>query len=198
MIYVTHDQVEAMTMGQRICIMDHGKVVQVGTPLDVYRHPANTFVASFLGNPPMNLMPSELVQAGSGLSARLGELLLPLAAYDPASLGPQANRPVMLGIRPEDMYLPGQAPAGREHLATITAKISVVESLGAETILILALEGGAVGTPEFAARVGRDCRARRGDRIEILVDLAALHVFDRQSGSSVGTRTPSRHEEQLQ
>ena len=174
--------------------MDRGKVVQVGTPLDVYRRPANTFVASFLGNPPMNLVPSELVDTGSGLSARLGGLLLPLAAYDPASLGPQADRQVMLGIRPEDLYLPGQAPAGREHLATIAAKISVVESLGAETILILTLEGGAVGAPEFAARVGRDCTARPGDRIEILADLAALHVFDRHSGSSVGRRTQSRRE----
>jgi multiple sugar transport system ATP-binding protein len=186
MIYVTHDQVEAMTMGQRICIIDHGKVVQVGPPLEVYRNPANIFVASFLGNPPMNLLSAELVREGGGLAVRLGDVGLPMVAHESASLEAFIRKPVTLGIRPEDLYLAGEVPQGRPHVAKLEATVSIVEFLGAETILILASDGAP--RFEFAARVGRNAAPQPGDRLELLADLAAVHLFDPTTGNAVGSR----------
>jgi multiple sugar transport system ATP-binding protein len=99
-IYVTHDQVEAMTMGQRICIINNGKVVPVGEPLQVYREPANTFVAKFLGNPPMNLFNARLEASGDGVAARFGKFVLPLPIMDASKLNDYLNRTVVIGIRP--------------------------------------------------------------------------------------------------
>ncbi|MDQ3026234.1 MAG: ABC transporter ATP-binding protein [Pseudomonadota bacterium] len=186
MIYVTHDQVEAMTMGQRICIIDQGKVVQVGPPLAVYRDPANTFVASFLGNPPMNLLAAELVRDGGGLAVRLGDVSLPMVALASAGLEAFVGKPVTFGIRPEDIYLAGEMPQDRRQVAKVQATVSVVESLGAETILMLAREGER--RLEFAARVGRDAAPRPGGRLELLLDLAAVHLFDPATGNAVGSR----------
>jgi len=185
MIYVTHDQVEAMTMGQRICIINEGKVVQVGPPLEVYRDPANTFVASFLGSLPMNLLTAELVADG-GLAVKVGDVDLPLVGYSKESLSGFVGKPITLGIRPEDFYLAGEVPQDRSQVAKLKVLVSVVESLGAETILSLSREG--VRRLEFAARVGRAAAARSGDELELLVDLNALHLFDPASGSAVGAR----------
>src|SRR5207253_1117619 len=101
-IYVTHDQIEAMTMGHRICIMEKGEVVQVGAPLEVYRRPVNTFVARFLGGPPMNLIPAELQLADSGAAVGLEALRIGLDMPLPPP-GMKAGA-VTLGIRPEDIY----------------------------------------------------------------------------------------------
>src|SRR5579862_8982649 len=99
-IYVTHDQVEAMTMGHRICIMDKGEVIQVGRPLEVYGDPANTFVARFLGNPPMNLMKVEVESAEGRLRCQLAGVSIALAGWPAAGRG----NGIILGIRPEDLY----------------------------------------------------------------------------------------------
>src|SRR5215475_11560472 len=101
-IYVTHDQVEAMTMGDRICIMNGGEVVQIGKPLEVYRNPADAFVARFLGNPPMNLLPARLEPAGDRVVARFADIALDLPGYALPALKPHVGAPVTLGIRPED------------------------------------------------------------------------------------------------
>ena len=186
MIYVTHDQVEAMTMGQRICIIDQGKVVQVGPPLAVYRDPANTFVASFLGNPPMNLLAAELVREGGGLAVRLGDVSLPMVSLESASIEAFLGKPVTFGIRPEDLYLSGEMPRDGARVAKFEASVSLVESLGAETILMLAREGER--RFEFAARVGRNAAPRPGERLEILADLSAVHLFDPSTGNAVGAR----------
>src|SRR5215471_16783251 len=103
-IYVTHDQVEAMTMGQRICIMNHGKVVQIGEPLEVYRHPADTFVARFLGNPPMNLLQARLEGGVGRLIARFAGAEVDLPERAARSLAAHVGYEVILGIRPEDLY----------------------------------------------------------------------------------------------
>src|SRR5689334_7243182 len=145
MIYVTHDQVEAMTMGSRICIMNGGKVVQVGEPLEVYRRPANTFVASFLGNPPMNLMPAVVADDPGGRTLRIGAWSLAVPADRMPPLPP--NTDVIFGIRPEKISIAqtGSAP--------IDAEIVQVEPLGAETIFASRIAG--VDKPVFA-RVGPD------------------------------------------
>jgi multiple sugar transport system ATP-binding protein len=173
MIYVTHDQVEAMTMGTRICIMNGGRVVQLGPPLDVYRDPADTFVARFLGNPPMNLVPSAIERAGDGLAARLGGRTLPLRGWSAAALPSSSAGGVILGLRPEDLY--EVRPAGVEGpFALVPVRVEAVEPLGAETLLVVTPEGV---DEEVTARVGRDSRARPGDRLELHLDLSAVHLF---------------------
>jgi multiple sugar transport system ATP-binding protein len=109
MIYVTHDQVEAMTMGQRICIVNDGRVVQVGAPLAVYHNPADVFVAGFLGTPPMNLFPATLEKGASGFGARIAAGVIPLRGWVDAALAPLTGRAVTLGVRPEAVRL---APSG--------------------------------------------------------------------------------------
>jgi multiple sugar transport system ATP-binding protein len=166
MIYVTHDQVEAMTMGSRICIMNGGKVVQVGEPLEVYRRPANTFVASFLGNPPMNLMQAVVTDDAHGRGIRVGAWSFALPADRMPPLAPNSN--VIFGIRPEKISVATNATG-------IEAEIVQVEPLGAETIFACRLP--EVDKPVFA-RIGPDVPIKVGERRRLGIDLAAAHLFD--------------------
>ncbi len=166
MIYVTHDQVEAMTMGSRICIMNGGKVVQVGEPLEVYRRPANTFVASFLGNPPMNLMQAIVTDDANGRGIRVGAWSFALPPGRMPPLPPNAS--VIFGIRPEKVSLAPNATG-------IEAEIVQVEPLGAETIFACRLQ--EVEKLVFA-RIGPDIPIKVGERRRLGIDLAAAHVFD--------------------
>ena len=169
-IYVTHDQVEAMTMGHRICIMDKGEVIQVGRPLEVYGNPANTFVARFLGNPPMNLMKAEVAAADGRLRCHVAGISIELAGWSAAGLGSGT----ILGVRPEDLYeVP--APPGTGPMAEIPVRVVVVEPLGAETLLVLA---SVDGTQEFIARVGRQTKLSPGHRTTIGLDTERIHIFD--------------------
>jgi multiple sugar transport system ATP-binding protein len=179
-IYVTHDQVEAMTMGHRICIMNKGEVVQVGAPLDVYRAPADTFVARFLGNPPMNLLEVRYDVTDDHAVLQLEEARLALPGWPPEALRPHDGKTLILGVRPEDLYeTPGDVPGGPALL--LDAQVDAIEPLGAETLLILSRCGGE----ELIARVGRSTRLRVRDRTRIAVDTAALHVFDPATGRAI-------------
>ena len=173
-IYVTHDQVEAMTMGDRICIMNQGKVVQIGRPLEVYRNPADTFVARFLGNPPMNLLHGRIEQRDGRMVAQLagGSLALPMRTA--SALSRYIGADVIVGVRPEDLYeiVPPGDPA---QFARLPARVEAVEPLGAETLVMVSLEGSDA---ELVARVGRDTALRRGDRLDLALDTAAIHLFD--------------------
>jgi len=173
-IYVTHDQVEAMTMGHRICIMDKGEVIQVGAPLDVYREPANTFVAKFLGNPPMNLMQAAVVQAGTCPGLRLGAVQLPSASWPAERLRGLGGK-ALIGIRPEDLYEASPRPGDERVIAIPKATVLAVEPLGSETLIALSLEGVA---EDIVMRGGRDMRLRAGQSATIMLDTAALHLFD--------------------
>jgi multiple sugar transport system ATP-binding protein len=172
-IYVTHDQVEAMTMGHCICIMNHGKVVQVGRPLEVYRKPADTFVARFLGNPPMNLVDATLESRGGESIVRLARAEISLSPAIRTALGGRADGNVVLGIRPEDLY--ETPPPGYRTTARVPVRVVAVEPLGAETLVVVALDGGQ---DEIIARLGRDTALRAGDRIDIALDAGAIHLFD--------------------
>jgi len=180
-IYVTHDQVEAMTMGHRICIMDKGEVIQVGRPLEVYGQPANTFVARFLGNPPMNLLSASLEAVGGRVRLRFGGGTLELAGWSASELGPQIAGGIILGIRPEDIYETPVANA-RGAMIEIAVRVVAVEPLGAETLLVLAGEGV---TEEFIARVGRQTLLKPGDRTTIALDTAQLHLFDKATSRAI-------------
>jgi multiple sugar transport system ATP-binding protein len=171
MIYVTHDQVEAMTLGQRICIMNGGKIVQVGAPLEVYRRPANTFVASFLGNPPMNLLPARVAQVKPVLRVALGQRSLELPGRSQAL---PAGAAISLGIRPENIAdRAGGADPGR--FAKIEAQIVRIDSLGAETVLAARIPGI---DREIMARIGPQSDAAVGEERLLWLDLAAVHLFD--------------------
>jgi multiple sugar transport system ATP-binding protein len=184
MIYVTHDQVEAMTMGTRVCVMNHGRVVQVGQPLEVYRNPADTFVASFIGSPPANLIEAEM--AGSGAQ---GEVLVRVAGRELAlprhrtpDLGEFTDRRVLFGIRPEDIAIgPASGDGG------LAARLVAVEPLGAETILVLAPDGLE---EEILARVGPEVTCRPGERVELAMNLRAAHLFDPVSTRALPRSAP--------
>ena len=176
MIYVTHDQVEAMTMAGRICIMDHGRVAQIGAPLDVYRRPATTFVAGFLGSPPMNLVPAH----GSDGMVRVGAAALPAPFPVPAGA-------VTLGIRPEDLELADDGP--------LRGEVVAVEPLGAETILAVRLAGLE---QDVLLRAGRGVVTRLGAGIAVRPLPDCLHFFDaangrRIEGSLTAAPTSGRH-----
>jgi multiple sugar transport system ATP-binding protein len=179
-IYVTHDQAEAMTMGHRICIMNAGQVVQTGAPLEVYRRPANAFVARFLGNPPMNLLPAALEPAGDHARVHLAGATFDLPDWPLASLQAHLNREVTLGVRPEDLYERPAVPMPR-----LKVQVRGIEPLGAETILLLT---AGERNHELLARVGRETAFRIGEQTDIAIDLATVHLFDIETGSAV-----SRH-----
>jgi ABC-type sugar transport system ATPase subunit len=176
-IHVTHDQVEAMTMGDRICIMRDGRMVQVGKPLEVYANPADTFVAKFLATPPMNLIPAELVsQAGQRLEVVADGLRLTVPARHLAAYGPAAGRPVLLGIRPEDIYESQANPDWQP----IDVNVVAVEALGVENIVI-----GQIGREkpmEISARLSRHFSAEVGATMRLYVDALPMHLFDPDGG----------------
>jgi multiple sugar transport system ATP-binding protein len=166
-IYVTHDQVEAMTMGDRIAVMKDGLLQQVGTPQQLYDHPANVFVAGFIGSPAMNFMKG--VADGSDL--RVGEIRLELAGKAAQVVsGLPAGSEVTIGFRPEHLELGGgvAGPAVR-----IPAGVDVVEFLGDQELLHAQAPGG-----EMLALVSSDHRVKPGDRVEFQLGLDKLHLFD--------------------
>jgi multiple sugar transport system ATP-binding protein len=172
MVYVTHDQVEAMTMGTRVCVMNLGRVVQVGAPLEVYRNPADTFVASFIGSPPANLIEAEVAGGGADgeVVVRVAGRELALPCHRAADLDGLADRRLLFGIRPEDIAVKPASGDGK-----LDARLIAVEPLGAETILVLAPDGLA---EEILARVGPEVDFRPGDRITLELNLRAAHLFD--------------------
>jgi multiple sugar transport system ATP-binding protein len=173
-IYVTHDQIEAMSMGDRVCILNEGKIVQIGAPLEVYRNPADLFVARFLGNPPMNLLPGRLDAADGRVVVRMSGHVLALPTHA-AVLDRHVGRDVIVGIRPEDLYTPAPPNGAATYFARLPARVTDVEALGAETLVVLALDGC---NEEAIARIGRDTNLRRGDRVDIGLYTAALQLFD--------------------
>ena len=177
-IHVTHDQVEAMTMGQRICIMKDGRIVQVGAPLEVYRNPVNTFVAGFLASPPMNLIEGRLEAAGQGgLEATVGAARLSIPPAFHAGYAKHSGGPATIGLRPEDFSLaPAGAQSGKVNVSTVA-----VELLGPEIILVAEL--GGRGGPEIMVRMPRDFITPPGSELTLYYDLSQLHVFDAATGN---------------
>ncbi len=174
MIYVTHDQVEAMTMGDRICVMNEGRLIQVGAPIDVYRQPRNTFVARFLGSPPMNLLPGRVESANGQVTIAVADAKVPLAAAVGNAVAAYTGREIVFGIRPEDLHPRADA---NQHSPTVAlrAKVEAVEPLGAETLVVVSLPGVK---EEIVARMGRETTARVGELITLHLDVSSVRVFD--------------------
>ena len=174
MIFVTHDQTEAMTMGDRIVVMKDGRVQQVGTPLDIYKHPDNIFVAGFIGSPAMNFFTGTLAESAGRLFIRTKAFRLPLPADWPArdKLGPWIDKEVVLGVRPEDI---DDADLHPERAAEwcVEATIDVVEMMGNEAFL-----NGSIGEHGLVARVESETAARDGAPHRLAIDLRKAHLFD--------------------
>jgi sn-glycerol 3-phosphate transport system ATP-binding protein len=162
-IYVTHDQVEAMTLGDQLMVMNGGVVEQIGPPLEVYERPASVFVGGFIGSPSMNFLDARIDDAGM---LAVGEDRLPLR--EPRS--GQAGRQVTLGIRPEHLQLAQERVAPQLHF-----RVALVEALGADTVV----HGRIAGSEQtLAVRLAGTSRVAAGDRLTLTPDLARLHLFD--------------------
>ncbi len=174
MIYVTHDQVEAMTMGDRICVMKDGNIMQVDEPLNLYNQPANLYVAGFIGSPPMNFFRGKLHSGGNTL--RFVETNTKGTAIQidlPAALAHAArnhlDKDVTLGVRPEDIHEAASALPG----STLEAHVEISEPMGAETYLYL-----STGASSFIARVHPGSRSSFGDKVLLSFNTDKLHLFD--------------------
>ena len=161
-----------MTMGQRICVMNKGRVAQIGAPMEVYRNPAGAFVARFLGSPPMNLF-DVTVEAGA---ARAGMHSIPLERWRPESLAAHSGKPLICGIRPEALEVSIVSPAPGAEDGSLAGTISVVEPLGAETLLLVDL-GAGVG--EITARVRHDVAVAIGAPVTLTFPASAVYLFDK-------------------
>jgi ABC-type sugar transport system ATPase subunit len=175
-VHVTHDQVEAMTMGQRICIMKDGEIVQVGAPMEVYRHPADIFVAGFLASPPMNLVAGRL----EAQTAIAGDARFALPQAFAAAYAAQSGKPVTLGLRPEDFHLSARDLKRPQEVPVLAV---ATEVLGPEVILVCEL--GGKGGPEIMVRCPRDFTASRGQPLSLHYDLSQIHLFDQTTGKAL-------------
>ena len=180
MIYVTHDQVEAMTMGDRICVMKDGNIMQVAPPLELYNHPENMFVAGFIGSPPMNFFRGTVRRAGGHLTfvednTKGPPLTIALDAKLAGKSSEYLDKPIIFGIRPEaihDLLTVAAPDPGR----TADVKVEVSEPMGSETLLYL-----DTGATSFVARVNPTDRFEAGQRVQVVLDLTHAHLFDPQS-----------------
>ena len=211
-IYVTHDQIEAMTLGHVVAVMNHGNLQQLAPPEMLYSQPRNVFVAGFIGSPPMNLIHAELTQGDGGVTVRFGghELPVPTRTLNRfPELGALAGRPVVLGIRPEDMFDPACNELSGGETATLEAMVDLRESLGSVADLHFGVDARAALPEEFVAEseaieaereddevVGADARfvARvdassairgPGERAVLGVRLDRLYFFDPRSGEAL-------------
>ena len=176
-IYVTHDQVEAMTLGDRVVVMQGGLVQQVGEPLELYNAPVNRFVAGFIGSPAMNFASVRVHSADGGLRAASSGFGIDIPAEFGARLRPYAERDVTIGIRPEDLQI---ANGGHPPGLCFEAVVEVVERLGPEILLDV-----QVGEQTMVASVEPTVRAKRGDKLRFAVRPERLHFFDTTSETAI-------------
>jgi multiple sugar transport system ATP-binding protein len=189
-VYVTHDQVEAMTMGDRIAVLNAGDIQQLGTPQELYDTPANLFVAGFIGSPAMALFEGRLIRQGDGAIVEIGSgadaRTLDLSGTPSQHLAGQATaegRAVVVGIRPEDLR-----PAPDGALNSLSGTVEVVEHLGNEQLVYLQASGAmkasrteassGASSGDITARIGPSVAVRAGQSLTLAVDLARLHLFD--------------------
>ncbi|HET6507095.1 MAG TPA: sn-glycerol-3-phosphate ABC transporter ATP-binding protein UgpC [Baekduia sp.] len=190
MLYVTHDQVEAMTLGDRVAVMRGGVLQQVGPPKVLYQRPANVFVAGFIGSPPMNFLPGEL--ADDGLATPLGFTPLPDDLRQAVAASTLAGRAVVAGIRPE--HLTRQRPDTALPALRFAATVDLAEELGAEVLAHFSAPPAPADLPDRAlvARLtGATGELARGTRLDLWLDPHGLELFDPETGYSLRTAAPA-------
>ncbi len=167
-VYVTHDQIEAMTMADKIVVLREGLVEQIGSPLELYDRPANSFVASFIGSPAMNMLRGRLEPGEAPRLTLASGVTIPLSEAPAAALG----REVILGVRPEHITVGGAA--------SVNAQVSVIEPTGAETFVSATLSG-----EEIVCVLKERVSCRPGDTLALSFALAPLHFFDAETGAAI-------------
>jgi multiple sugar transport system ATP-binding protein len=175
-VYVTHDQVEAVTMATRIAVLNRGQLQQVGPPKELYEHPTNTFVAGFIGSPSMNFFDAtvEKTEGGLLLASALGRL--PVHEQLAGRLESHAGEQVTVGIRPEDIHDPAYVPIGIA-TTTIEATVDLVEHMGSEAYVYLTTDG-----VRLVGRVDPRSAAREGEGMRAAVNLEKVHAFSKTDG----------------
>jgi len=176
MIYVTHDQVEAMTMGDRICVMNNGGIMQVDKPLEIYNQPANKFVASFIGSPPMNFMDVQVTRRSGHIWLDEGKFSLQLLPSMESAVAPSVGKVLVFGVRPEDIYDKVYAGNASTEGHTALSTVEVVEPMGSEILLYL-----NSGKNTLVARVESYSDARVNQEIELAFNMEKIHLFDKES-----------------
>ncbi len=171
-VYVTHDQVEAMTLADRLIVMNGGNAEQIGTPMEIYGRPATTFVAGFIGSPPMNFLAGKIAADGAGIKLHDG---LTMAAADDA-MSAMPGREVTLGVRPEHLRLTA-SPEG-----AMPMTVDLVEALGADTLVY-----GQVGQDQIVSRLPHDAPVKLGDRINLSFAATDIHLFDAGTGARLSS-----------
>jgi multiple sugar transport system ATP-binding protein len=178
-IYVTHDQVEAMTMGTRIMVIKDGINQQIDTPQNLYDFPSNTFVAGFIGSPSMNFFDARLVDRDGKVVVNCKDFTLELPEDKAAVYRPHLGKDVVFGIRPEDIYDPEYAPPGIKE-ARVEAKVDVTELMGNEVIVYLVTEG-----TQFLGRFDPRTGARVGNKMQAAFNMDCMHIFDKQTEMAI-------------
>ncbi|MFZ2008059.1 MAG: sn-glycerol-3-phosphate ABC transporter ATP-binding protein UgpC [Stellaceae bacterium] len=171
-IYVTHDQVEAMTLADRVVVMNAGRIEQLGTPHELYHSPKTRFVAGFIGSPAMNFMAGRVVNGGNNLKVRLSnELTLPVPESRTERYKPYIDKEVLFGLRPEDIIESrGDLPPGA---AAFDAQLDVVEPLGMETMVYFIIDG-----VEVCGRVNPAAAGNAGETMRLVADMNHMHLID--------------------
>jgi multiple sugar transport system ATP-binding protein len=172
-VYVTHDQIEAITLATRIAVMKGGVLQQLGTPQQVYNQPANTFVAGFMGAPRMNLLPARVAEAQGAASLDIGGQAMPLPPPLAAALQGHAGRELIAGIRAEAVALAPEGMLAAAGQGLVEARVDLLEPTGSDTLAVLDLGGHA-----FTARLAPDAPLSPGQRVRLRIDLTRLVCFD--------------------
>ncbi len=175
-IYVTHDQTEAMTLGDRIVVLNNGKIQQIGAPQSIYSQPANRMVATFLGNPPMNIMPAIYTDARFKVDSQF--ILCPLDIRE--KLHPVEGQRFDLGIRPENISINNEDV--EIHITSLQVVANVIEPLGRETLIRTEIPNLGV---QVNVQAGVDVPVKAGDRLSLALDLENLFVFDSNTGNKL-------------
>jgi multiple sugar transport system ATP-binding protein len=172
-VYVTHDQVEAMTLADRIVVLDKGIVQQVGTPMNIYDSPANVFVASFVGNPPMNLIPTKIFQKNGRLCFSLNEIATPFPAVVEDNYRHLRDKEVIFGIRPEDISLRDCFSLDCQ----VKAEIGEQEFMGNSTLI-----HSKVGNSKLTLLAGDEDITQPGEAVKLFLNMTKVHLYDAASG----------------
>jgi len=176
-VYVTHDQVEAMTMGDRIVVMHNGFIQQVDTPQNLYDNPRNLYVAGFIGTPPMNFLDGIVEKSGDNYIVRVGshELPIPAERLSDDKVAPYVGKPVVLGVRPENLHM-DKMYIGESASGVVDAKVDLAEPMGSEIYVYATSHGN-----NLISKVPPHTQVKAGDEIKISINCNKIHLFDKES-----------------
>jgi multiple sugar transport system ATP-binding protein len=179
-IYVTHDQVEAMTMGDRIVVMNDGLIQQVGSPLDLYNHPVNLFVAGFIGSPAMNFLPATVLEENSTMYVQTSGFKISMNEDMGRKVKTSNQNQFILGVRPEDITKKGSGNSAASMSESVSARVNVIETLGKETYLDI-----TSGDNNITAIISPNIPVSLNEKIDLEINLDKMHLFQKADGIAI-------------